>query len=354
MANLKKRSKKSGLLPGSLVYVGEKKVNEVKISVIDYDENNFEEKGLKCPDDCSVFKNKPTVTWINVDGLHEPEAIDNICKNFDIHPLVLEDILNTDQRPKLEEFDKYLFLVVKMASFDEKKKHVYSEQVSIILGDNFVISFQEGLEGDVFDLIRDRIRNNKGRIRKMGPDYLAYSLIDAIVDNYFGIIERISDRLEAVEEELVSNPTTKTLRIIYDLKREIILLRKFLWPQREVINFLLRGDSELIKDSTKIYLKDVYDHTIQIIDSIDTYRDMLAGMLDIYLSSISNRLNEVMKVLTIIATIFMPLTFIAGVYGMNFKYMPEINWIFGYPFILGLMLFIAFVMLIYFKRKKWI
>jgi magnesium transporter len=239
-----------------------------------------------------------------------------------------------------------------MLSFHARRREVQSEQVSLILGPNFVISFQEA-GGDVFDPVRERIRTGKGRVRKMGPDYLAYSLIDAVVDNYFIILENLGERVEALEEKLISDPKRETLHALHVLKREMIYLRKSVWPLREVISGLERAESGLIKEPTGIFFRDVYDHTIQVIDTVETYRDMLSGMLDIYLSSISNRMNEVMKVLTIIATIFIPLTFIAGVYGMNFKFMPELEWRWGYFLIVGIMLAIGLVMVIYFRRKRW-
>ena len=370
----KKRSKKVGLPPGSLIHIGEKKKEGTKISIQDYDETNFQGKEAKTIDECFLLKDKPTVTWINVDGIHQIEILEKLGNCFGLHPLVLEDIMNTDQRPKIEDYNDYIYIVLKMLYYKENNPlspplramafskggmGVFSdgitiEQISLIIGQNFVISFQEGIEGDVFNSVRERIRNDKSRIRKMGADYLAYSLIDAIVDNYFIILEKIGDKIELLEEKLVTDPTQETLHIIHNLKREMIFLRKSVWPLREVVSGMERGESPLIKESTRVYLRDVYDHTIQVIDTIETFRDMVSGMLDIYLSSISNKLNAVMKVLTIIATIFMPLTFIAGVYGMNFKYMPELEWRWGYPVILFVMFAIGILMVIYFRRKKWI
>jgi magnesium transporter len=350
---IRKRSKKVGLPPGTLVSLGEEKAEKIGISLIDYDEANFEEKEIKGVEECFPFKNKPTVTWINIDGIHDIEIIEKIGKHFDLHPLTLENILNTEQRPKIEDFDDYIFIALKMLYHDEKEGEIQTEQVSLILGSNFVISFQER-EGDVFNPVRERIRTGKGRIRKMGADYLAYALIDTIVDNYFIIPEKLGERIESIEEELVANPTPETLQAIHTLKRKLIFLRKSLWPLREVISGLQRTESTLIHESTDIYLRDVYDHTIQVIDTIETSRDILSGMLDIYLSSISNRMNQVMKVLTIIATIFIPLTFIAGIYGMNFVYMPELGSPWGYPVVLLVMAGIGILMLVYFKRKKWL
>ena len=354
----RKNSKASGLPPGALVHIGEKKTENIRITFFDYNSDKFEEKEVKIIEDCFSLKKRPTVSWINIDGLHDIQVIEKIGRCFDIHPLVLEDILNTNQRPKIEDLENYIFFVLKMLFYDEKKHEIHSEQVSLILGKNFVISFQESI-GDVFDNVRERIRNGKGRIRKMGPDYLAYSLIDEIVDNYFVILEKIGEKVEELEEALVSNPEPKTLHKIYNLKREMIHLRRSVWPLREVINIIQRGDSKLIKPSTNIYLRDLYDHTIQVIDTIETFRDMISGMLDMYMSSVSNKMNEIMKVLTIFAAIFIPLTFIAGVYGMNFdpEYspfnMPELKWYFGYPMALCIMTGLVIVMLAYFKHKRW-
>ncbi|OGF56308.1 MAG: magnesium and cobalt transport protein CorA [Candidatus Fraserbacteria bacterium RBG_16_55_9] len=350
---VRRRSQKAGLSPGTLVHIGEKKTEKVRITLIDYDEAHAQEKEVRAVEECFPFREERTVTWINVDGLHRVDVIEALGKHFGLHPLVLEDILSTGQRPKMEDFEDHIFIVLRMLSDSEKKKGTEDEQVSLILGQNFVLSFQE-TEGDVFDSIRERIRNGKGRIRKMGADYLAYALIDAIVDHYFAILERLGDRIESLSEEMVINPTPKTLHEIQHLKREMIFLRKSIWPLREVISGLQRGESSLFKDSTLIYLRDVYDHTIQVIDTIETFRDMIAGMLEIYLSSLSHKMNEIMKVLTIIATIFIPLTFIAGVYGMNFDYMPELRWHWGYFAIWAIMLVIAGGMLVYFRRKKWL
>jgi magnesium transporter len=350
---IKKRSKKAGLPPGTLVHIGEKKTDTPKITVMDYDEAHFQEKEIKTIEECFLFKDKPTVTWINIDGLHQVEILEKLGECYGLHPLVLEDILNTDQRPKMEDYGEYLYIVLRMLNYNDKSSEIESEQISLVLGPNFVFSFQER-EGDTFNPIRDRIRNSKGRIRKMGADHLAYTLLDSIIDNYFIILEKLGEKIEFLEEEVVTRPTPETLQTIHHLKREMIFLRKGVWPLREVISGLERGESSLIKESTRIYLRDVYDHTIQTIDTIETYRDMVSGMLDIYLSSISNRLNAVMKVLTIIATIFMPLTFIAGIYGMNFKYMPELEWRWGYPAIWFAVVLISVSMLIYFKRKRWL
>ena len=350
---IKKQSRTAGLLPGTLVHIGEKKAETVKITLMDYNEQDFQEKTIENIEDCFPFKETDTTTWINIDGLHQLEIIEKLGQNFDIHPLILEDILNTGQRPKFEDYEKYMFIVLKMLSFDDVTQTTHSEQVSLILGRNFVISFQEE-QGDVFEQIRDRIRTAKGRIRKTSADYLAYALIDAIVDNYFIILEKTSEQIETMEEKLIRTPDERMLHKIHSLKRELISLRKSVWPLRELINSLEKSESSLILSETRPYLRDVYDHTIQVIDTVETFRDMVSGMLDIYLSSVSNRMNAVMKVLTIIATIFIPLTFIAGVYGMNFKYMPELQWPWAYPVVWIVMLIVAIIMMLYFKRKKWL
>ena len=350
---IKKRSKKAGLPPGTLVHIGEKKAETSKITIMDYDEAHFQEKETKTIEECLLFKDKPTVTWINIDGLHQVEILERLGECYGLHPLVLEDILNTDQRPKMEDYGEYLFIVLRMLNYNDKSSEIEAEQISLILGTNFVLSFQEK-EGDTFNPIRERIRNGKGRIRRMGADYLAYSLLDSIVDNYFIILEKLGEKIEFLEDELVTRPTPETLQIIHHLKREMIYLRKAVWPLREVIGSLERGEPPLVKETIRVYLRDVYDHTIQVIDTIETFRDMVSGMLDIYLSSISNRLNAVMKVLTIIATIFMPLTFLAGIYGMNFKYMPELEWRWSYPVVWLIMVGIGVSMLLYFRKKKWL
>jgi len=345
------RISKHGLPPGTLIHVGKKKMEKVSISVMDYNDKDLVEKNDISIKECKKFADSPSITWINIDGLHDTEVIEKIGTDFDIHPLLLEDVMNTEQRPKVEDYGKYMYFTLKMVYLDGRQR-ICVEQISIILGDTYVISFQERT-GDVFETIRERLRNKKGRIRSQQADYLAYSLFDSIVDNYFVILESIGEVIEGLEEEVVEQPTKKTLQNIHILKRNMLYLRRSVWPLREVISYLQRSESDLIEDSTELYLRDVYDHTIQVIDTLESFRDMVSGMLDIYLSSISNKMNEVMKVLTIIATIFIPLTFIAGIYGMNFAFMPELQWKWGYFVTLGVMLGVFIGMLIYFKRKKW-
>jgi magnesium transporter len=349
----KERSKKAGLPPGTLIHIGEKRAEEVRIRIMDYDETHCQEMETKVMEECFSFKGKPSVTWINIDGIHDIGIMEKLGDCYGIHRLVLEDILNTDHRPKTEDYGDYIYAVLKMIGFDDKTEEIGIDQVSLILGSNFVISFQER-EGEIFDQLRERIRKGNGRTRKMGADFLAYSLLDSIIDYYFIVLEKLGEKIELLEERVAVQPGPETLRVLHSLKSEMLSFRKSVWPLREAIARLERGGSDLIQDSTQIYLRDVYDHTIQVIDTIETFREMLSGMLDIYLSSISNRTNEVMKVLTIIATIFMPLTFLAGVYGMNFKYMPELEKHWGYPMILLIMLGVCIFMFAYFKRKKWL
>ncbi|MBT7008371.1 MAG: magnesium/cobalt transporter CorA, partial [Candidatus Jacksonbacteria bacterium] len=283
---------------------------------------------------------------------NDVKQIAELGNAFDIHSLVLEDITNTDQRPKTEDHEKYIYTVLKMLSYDSTKGKTFIEQVSIVLGNNFVISFQEA-DGDVFNPIRERIRNNDTRIRTSKSDFLAYSLIDSIVDNYFVVLEHIGEKIGRIEEQIFKHPNQHTMEKIHALKRDIIFIRRSVWPLREVINNMQRSDSKLIGKESKLYFRDVYDHTIQIMDTTETFSDMLSNLLDVYLSKMSHGMNEVMKVLTIIATVFIPLTFLTGLYGMNFIHMPELQWKYGYPFALGIMLVAALLMLAYFKKKKW-
>ena len=350
----KRRMKKVGLPSGSLVYTGEQAAGEIDVTLIDYDEQVFEERTLKTVDECIPYRSKPTATWINVDGVHDPALIGKLGDCFGLHRLVSEDVMSVAQRPKMEDYGDYLFVVVKMLTYDDKEEKVVPEQVSLVVGQNFLLSFQEGIRGDVFQLIRDQLRTGRGTIRKRGVDYLAYSLLDALVDGYFVILEKLGERIDNLEEELIASPRREIMEQLYQLKRELLFLHKAVWPLREVLAALERRESPIIHETTAPYLRDVYDHVVQVIDSVEIYRDMLSTMLDLYLSSVSFRLNEVMKVLTIIATIFMPLTFIAGVYGMNFKYLPELEWRYGYFAALTLMAAIAVGMLFYFKRKKWL
>jgi len=351
---VKKRSQKTGLPPGTLVHIGTEKVGKSRIRILDYDEQGVREKNDALLNECVPFRDTDSVTWIDIEGLQDIKLLDSLGSCYGLHPLILEDILNTDQRPKSDDMESYIYIVLKMLDVDPASLEIISEQVSIVFGRNYVISLQEGREGDLFEPLRERIRSGRGRIRKMGPDYLAYSLLDTIIDHYFLILEKFAERIESLEEHLVNDPKPEILHEIHRMKREMIFLRKSAWPLRELIYGLEKSDSDLIRPATKIFLRDIYDHAVHIIDSIETYREMLSSMLDIYLSSVSNRMNQVMKVLTIIATIFMPLTFLAGVYGMNFKYMPEIGWRWGYPLVLLIMFGVAGVMIYLFKKKNWL
>ena len=349
------KTNKIGAPPGTLIYHGDKQTERVKISLIEFNETEFIEKEFYDLSECLESVNPKMVRWINVDGIHNVEFIEAVGKKFNIHALTLEDIVNTNQRPKFEDYDNYVVAIMKMLYYDTE---LQSEQLTVVLMDGMVISFQEAQGGDAFDLIRNRIRLGKGRIRKMGADYLAYALIDAVVDCYFGILEKIGDRIEVLEEELIVDPSKETMHQLHAMKREMIHLRKSVWPMRELINNMERSETDLIKPTTDIYLRDVHDHTIRVIDTVETYRDLLSGMMDIYLSSVSNKMNEVMKVLTIITTIFVPVTFVAGVYGMNFEVMPEIHtpwghkW--GYTFAWIVMLVMMISMVVYFRKKKWL
>ena len=355
----RKISRTAGLAPGTLVHVGEERVGGIRITFLDYDKDNFQEKEVAFAKECFPLRDTDTISWINIDGIHDMGAIEQIGKCYKIHPLVLEDIVNTEQRPKLEDFGAYCYVVLKMLTFDDVKGRVVSEQVSLILGHNHVISFQETI-GDIFDRLRERIRQGKGSIREMGADYLLYALLDAIVDGYFVILERMGERLEGLEEEVIKNPEPSLLQRIHRIKNQMGLLRRSVWPLREVIGGLSRSESALVTPAARPFFRDVYDHTIQVIETMESYRDMVSGLLDVYLSSLSNRTNEIMKVLTIFAAVFIPLMFITGIYGMNFDTaaspfnMPELTWVFGYPFAWGLMLGTVSIMFFFFKRKKWL
>ncbi|KUK14221.1 MAG: magnesium/cobalt transporter CorA [Synergistetes bacterium] len=345
-------SVKRGLPPGTLVYTG-RHVEDFEIEVIDYDAEKVKELKTGKIEDCLPLIEKGAVTWINVIGLHNTEAIRKVGEHLNLHPLVLEDILNVTQRPKVEFFDDYIFLVLKMLTYNPELRKIESEHISVILGQKFVLTFQEK-RGDLFDPVRGRIRSNKGIIRKRGPDYLFYALIDVLVDNYFYMLEKLGDEIEELEGEVIGSPASGTVHKIHELKRNLIELRRSIWPLREILNLLYKEKPDLIKEETIPYLRDVYDHIIQVIEIIESLRETTGGLLDVYLSSVSNKMNEVMKVLTIIATIFMPITFIAGIYGMNFEYMPELKWRWGYPVVLIAMLIISLGMIIYFRRKKWL
>lgn len=352
------KRKKPGSAPGTIQHVGQRHLDEIQITVHDYDESRVEKIQIEEIKESKPYLDDPSKTWIKVCGLHDVEKLKSIWSYFDLHPLIQEDIVNTSQRPKVEIYDNCLYFVLRMLSYTSEEG-LKSEQISIVLGPNYVLSFQETGQ-DYFGPILERLKIEESRIRKLGTDYLTYALIDCIVDYYFTALESIGDEMESVEEQLLSQPDDSILHNIHRLRREAIFFRKSVWPLRDAINATIRDDSKFIRDNTKIYLRDVYDHMVQVIDNIENYRDMILGMHDMYMSHVSNRMNEVMKVLTIIATIFIPLTFIAGLYGMNFDpeaspyNMPELNWYWGYPASLAVMLIMALLMLYYFKRKNWI
>jgi magnesium transporter len=348
-----KASRKTGLAPGSVVYVGKKAGKELFIDDFDYSKDYLDEKKLKNIEEVISFENKDTITWINVNGLNHVKEIEKLGKDFELHPLILEDIANTQQRPKLEEHDKYIFVVLKMLYFD-KDQNLKFENISFIQGTNYVLSFQEA-DGDVFDMVRDRLRNSKGRVRSNGADYLLYALMDAIVDNYFNLMEIMGEKIEELEENLFSEKPNKDLiHEIHGLKREILKIRRAVYPLREVVNHIDKVDPSLITEKTQLYLRDLYDHVIQVSESIDIQRELIWSLMDMHMTTISNRMNEVMKVLTIMATIFIPLTFIAGIYGMNFENIPELKFEYGYFVLWGVMVVVFLAMLYYFKRKEWL
>jgi magnesium transporter len=351
--SMKKISIKAGLPPGSLIHVGSKKTDKVRISVIDYNKIDIQETTCETIEECYPYKDSANFSWINIDGLHDTNIIKSIGDHYGLHHLIQEDILNTTHRPKLEELDNCIFLTLKMLGTSKNKASIVSEQVSFILGSQWLISFQEQ-QGDIFDNLRQRLRDNIGTIRQHGVDYLLYRLIDTIVDNYFFVIESFSEQIEGLEEKVLQMPSRQTLYDIRNLKRELIKFRKSTVPLREAVSSLHKDDNALIKKGTIRYLRDVYEHIIQVNDSIETQRDLLASIMDLYLSGISNSMNQVMKVLTIIATIFIPLTFIAGIYGMNFDNMPELHWKYGYFGVWGLMIIIFLAMILYFKKKGWL
>ena len=350
---LTKQSDKAGLSPGTLVHIGEARTGPLRLRLIEYDAAGCEERDLASAAECLPPTDGGKVYWLDVGGIHHVQVIEQLGQAFHLHPLMLEDIVNTDQRPKAEVYDDCLFLVVKMLHVADNGAMIHVEQVSLVLGPRFVLSFEEN-GGPAFEPVRTRLKNPKGRLRNSGADYLAYALLDAIVDHYFGVLEVLGERIQTLEQELILNPRPKTLRGIHELKRELLFLRRAVWPVREMVSVLERGETDLIRDTTKLYLRDVYDHAVQVMDTLESFREMTTGMLDLYLSSVSHRMNSVMKVLTIIATIFMPLTFIAGIYGMNFEYMPELRWHWGYPVVLLVMLLIGGSMLWVFRRKDWL
>ncbi len=353
MTAARERSAKVGLPPGTLVHIGEAGAGPSTITLIDYGPDRVDERELAGEGEVAPFLDTPTVSWINVCGVHDVDAVARVGSALGLHPLVQEDIVNTRQRPKAEIYDDHLFVVLQMIRYDAGTARLDTEQVSLILGPRYVVTFQER-PGDVFETVRQRIRSDKGRIRRQGPDYLAHALMDVVVDHYFLTLESLEDQLEALEEALLDKPGPELLKAIHDLKRVMVALRKGVWPLRELLLTLERSESELIAPSTRPYFRDIYDHSIQVIDTVESFRDVLSGYMDVYLTSVSNRMNEIMKVLTIVATLFIPLTFIVGVYGMNFEHMPELGWRWAYPALWGVMVTLAGGMLLLFRRKHWL
>jgi magnesium transporter len=351
MKLVQKRSRKTGLPPGTLVHIGDKKADHVTIKAFRYAGTKCDEQTVAQPEQLAPPSDE-SVVWVDVGGVHKLDVLDAFGKQFSLHPLLLEDIANTDQRPKLDDYETYFFVVMKMLSLTERQD-VMVEQVSLVLGRNFVLSFQEN-GTDVFQPVRERLRGGKGRMRQAGADYLLYALVDAIVDQYFAVLEAIGEKIEALQQVVVADPKPETLREIHALKRQLLFLRRAVWPLRDVMNNLSRSDCPFLQHSTKVFFRDVYDHVVQIVDTIETLREMVSASLDIYLSSVSYRLNAVMRVLTVITTIFMPLSFIASIYGMNFEYMPELKSAWGYPAVLAVMALVGVGMLFVFRSKRWL
>ena len=342
-----------GLRPGALVHIGERKVDKIRLELIEFDKDNIIENKDASIEECLESKRKSNVSWVNIIGIHDAEIIEKFGTMFGLHALHQSNIMNTELRPSIEIYDEYIHLILKMPHFSDDKGKIEMEQVSLVIAHDHLLSFQE-IEQDFFDQIRKRLRENVGTIRNRTTDYLAYTLVDAIVDSYFVILEKIGDITENLEDELMTNPGPKTLQTLQMLKRQMILLRKSVWPAREVIDSFQRSHTALVHDETKTYLKDTYNHIVQVIDTIEGLRDVIGGMVDTYLSSVSNKMNEVMKTLTVIASIFIPITFIAGIYGTNFRYVPELEWEGSYFVMIGVMVIIVILMMSWFRRKNWI
>ncbi len=350
---IKQTSKKAGLPPGALVHIGERKQETIRVTVMDYDGDRLDETTPEDIEAVFPLRDEPAISWINVDGVHDLAVIEKLGQHFLIHPLTLEDTVNTAQRPKLEEFDEYLYMVLKMLTWDDDTGRVRAEQVSLVLGHHFLISFQEA-EGDVFTSVRTRIRQGRGRLRHSGGDYLAYALIDSVVDHYFIVLEHLGAKIEALETRLYEGGGDDPLAEIFKLKQEMIYLRRQIGPLREPLNRLQKSESAQVQEKHRIFFADVYDHLLQALEVVESLRDVLSGLQDLYISMTGQRMNEIMKVLTIIATIFIPITFVAGIYGMNFEVMPELKWRGGYLMVWVIFGIITAGMLVYFKRRKWL
>ncbi len=349
----KLRSQKIGMAPGSLIHVGERRTDRPHITLFEFDADTLLEKRFKSVGESREHARGAGTLWLNVHGLHEPEVMAEIGRRFGLHPLVLEDILNTDQRPKVDDYGDYLYIVARFFDYDTATGAIGSDQVSIVLGEDYVLTFQERPTG-TFDPVRERLRGDKGQMRKLGADHLAYSLLDTLVDRYFAVLEQFTERTEALEDRLLLQATPALLREVHEIKRETLMLRRAIWPLREVINSLTRADQRFFKPATQPYLRDIYDHTVHVIESLEGIRDLIAGMQDIYLSSMSNRVNQEVRVLTVIATLFMPAALIAGIFGMNFKSMPLLEDHAGFLIALSMMGTIALVMVTIFWRRHWL
>ncbi|MBD2119813.1 magnesium/cobalt transporter CorA [Trichocoleus sp. FACHB-262] len=329
------------------------------IVLIDYSDTKATKVEIEAPEDCEPYLDTESVSWVDVKGLGSEDILKRLGHVFNLHPLVLEDIVNVPQRPKVEEYEDQLLIVARMVTLQANGQSFISEQVSFILGQHYLLTVQEEPDHDSFGPVRERIRCNKGTIRKQKSDYLTYALLDSIIDGFFPVLEAYGERIEELEDEVVSNPTRQTLEKIHGIKRELLTLRRSIWPQRDAINMLIRDGSDLISHDVQIYLRDCYDHTVQVLDMVETYRELASSLMDVYLSSVSNRMNEIMKTLTVISAIFIPLTFVAGIYGMNFNTeispwnMPELNWYLGYPACLTLMLLITVSLCAFFWRRGW-
>ena len=352
--SVSRKRPKTGLAPGSLIYTGQVYTDEIKIQVIDYTDDHIEEIEITEVAELERFNNPDTVTWINIQGLHDVEVISSIGKLMGLHPLTMEDILDTNQRPKVEEFEDHLYISMKMINHLEDHNKIDIEQVSIIAHKNFVICFQEK-PGDVFNDIRTRLRNGKGRARKRGADYLSYMLIDVIIDFYYETLDQVWNKIERLDDLVVRRPDRIELNDIQVIRRDLIQLRRYMYPVRDVVHSISNSQGQFFSDQTLMFVRDSYDHAVQVVENLDTYREILNSVMDLYLSQLSNKMNEVMKVLTVMSSIFIPLTFIAGIYGMNFEHMPELGWAISYPVgFWSLIGVVAVIMVIFMKSRKWL
>lgn len=347
-----------GTLPGT-IFIDEN-AEFPQIFLIDYNQDNCIRKQIETPEECIEYLDRESVSWVDVQGLGNQDILQRIGQVFDLHPLVLEDVVNMVERPKIEDYDDQLLIIAHMVVPKERTFGFYGEQVSLVLGKNYLLTVQEEAEHDCLEGVRARIEKNKGIIRRQGADYLAYALLDSIVDGFFPVLERYGDQIEDLEQEVIIEPNQKTLQKIYKIRRELLQLRRAIWPQRDVINTLIRDGSGLISEEVRIYLRDCYDHAVQVMDMVETYRELASGLMEVYLSAVSNKMNEIMKLLTVVSSIFIPLTFVAGVYGMNFNHekspynMPELHWYWGYPVCMAFMAAIACSLLVFFWRKGWL